>query len=254
MGMLFPAWARRHPVIGGVVFLFLGILIAWVIYFGWHVVSDIFIIKGGQSPTKLVEQRQFQATMSKYFSQATVTPEDLARINVSQGQPTLGDASAKVHIVGFFDFQCPFSKEVAPTLRAFMKTHASDAPFIFRDYPIRDVHPDAERVAVAARCVFLQGNQDAFWGYFDRLYASQDAQTDTNLRLFAQQAGVDLSAYDTCIANPNTLSDVQRSTSEAIAVGSEGTPTFFFNGVKVQGAMDAVSLETIFQEAKKKAL
>lgn len=251
--MLFPAWVRRHPVLGGVVFLFTGLILAWAVYFSWHVVDDVFIIRGGKSPTKIVQQQQFQATMAKYFSQATVTPEDLARINVSNGQPTLGDASAPVRVVGFFDFQCPFSKEAAPTVRAFMKNHAKDAYFIFRDYPIRDVHPDAERVAVAARCVYLQ-KPDAFWSYFDRLYASQDAQSDNNLRLFAQQAGVDLSAYDICIADPNTLADIQRSTSEAIAVGSEGTPTFYFNGVKVQGAMDADSLETIFQEAKKKSL
>lgn len=191
--------------------------------------------------------------MARYFSQATVTKEDLDRINVSAGQPTLGNPDAKVHIVAFVDYQCPFSKEVAPTMRSFMKHHQDDALFILRDYPIRDVHPDAERVSVAARCIYAQGKPDLFWSYFDRLFVSQNAQSPENLRLFAQQAGADLAAYDACIANPKTLADVQRSASEALAVGTEGTPTFFFNGVMVQGAMDPDSLETIFQEAKKKA-
>ena len=250
--MLLPAWVRRHPVVGGVVFFVCAVLISWIVFFGWHVVNDIFIIRTGKSPTKIAEQQQFQATMARYFSQATVTPEDLARIDVPAGQPTLGNPKANIHIVGFFDYQCPYSREVSPTIRAFMKVHANDAFFILRDYPIREVHPDAERVAVAARCVFLQGKSDAFWTYFDRLFSNQSAQAAEDLRLYAQQAGVDVTTYDTCIADPKTLSDVQRSASEAIAVGAEGTPTFFFNGVMVQGAMDPDSLETIFTEAKKR--
>lgn len=233
-------------------YVLVGALVLWAGYFSWHVVRDIFIIRGGNVPSEVAKQQRFQATIAKVISQTKVEPSDIARIESAADQPTLGNPKASVRIVEFIDYQCPFSKEVAPTVRAFMKTHVQDAYFILRDYPISDIHPDAERVSVAARCVFAQKNSDRFWMFVDRAFASQDKQQPEDLRLYAQQAGIDLAKYDACITDPNVLAGVRSSEQDAIAAGSEGTPTFFFNGVKIQGAMDPASLETIFQEMKKK--
>lgn len=233
--------------------ILVGLVVLWVGYFSWHVVRDIFIIRSGKSPTELAKQELFRSTIARVIAQTDVKPEDIARIESDGDHPTLGNPSAKVRIVEFVDYQCPFSKEVAPTIRAFMTAHANDAYYILRDYPIKDVHPDAERVAVSAQCVFAQRSASRFWTFFDRVFSSQEKQSASDLRLYAAQTGVDLPAYDVCISDPSVLTAIQKSAEDAIAAGAEGTPTFFFNGVKIQGAMDPASLESIFQEAKKKA-
>lgn len=225
---------------------------AWFLYFGWLVAQSVVLLKSGQNPQDVARQKQFQASIARTIKTTTVTAADLKRIEPSGEEPTLGNPSASVRIVEFLDYQCPFCREEAPTIRAFMAKHASDAFLILRDFPIADLHPDAERVAVAARCVFLQGDADRFWKFHDRLFASQEQQAAGDLRLYAQQLGVDLTRFDSCVASQEPLTHIQSSFADGTAAGVEGTPTFFFNGVKIQGAIDADSLETIFTETAKR--
>lgn len=250
-------WLRR-PLFWPAAFVVVALLV-WAGYFSWLVAHNVTLLKSGVNPLEEAKRTQFRASIAKTIKETQPTADGLARIEPSGPEPTLGNPKALVRIVEFVDYQCPFSKQVAPVMREFMSRHAADAFFVLRDFPILDLHPDAEAVSIAARCVFEQDSDarrtthDLFWRYYDRLFASQDAQSPDDLRLYAEQIGVDLAAYDLCLGEKKTLAHIRDSFADGVAAGIAGTPTFFFNGVKIQGAPDADSLEIIFQEAKKQA-
>lgn len=251
MALRLRDWFRR-PLFWAAAFIVLALL-AWSGYFSWLVARNVKLLKLGENPAEEAQRTRFRASIAKTIKETQPTSDGLARIEPSGPEPTLGNPNAPVRIIEFVDYQCPYSKEVASALRDFMRRHAADAFFVLRDFPILDLHPDAEAVAIAARCVFEQGNADRFWRYHDRLYASQDAQAANELRLYAEQLGVDLASYDACVSGQKTLAHVRESFADGVAAGMAGTPTFFFNGVKIQGAPDPDSFEIIFQEAKKQA-
>ncbi len=245
------ARAMRHRTMVVIFFVLLLPLMAWGVYLSVLVVKNVRVIQSGKNPQEIAKRKQFQASIAKTIAEHRVQDGDRSRIEGAGQEPTLGNPNAHVRIVEFVDYQCPFSSREALILREFMRRHSADALLILRDFPILELHPDAERVAISARCVFDQGNLDRFWRYHDRLYASQDAQSENDLRLFAEQNGADLDAYDGCVASARPLAHIRASFADGVASGVEGTPTFFFNGVKIQGAIDAESLEIIFEEAKK---
>lgn len=198
------------------------------------------------------QSSSFASDVKRLFASSIVSPANIKRLE--QGaHPTLGNPKAPVHIVEFVDYGCPYCQHVATTLRDFMSRHMDDVELIIRDFPVVDLHPDAQHAALAADCVFAQGNLDRYWRYYDRLFVSQAAESPSDLRTYAEQLGANMAAYDECIQDPATASDIQASIADGQALGVGGTPTFFFNGVKIQGEMDARSLETVVREAANQA-
>ncbi len=230
------------------------ICLAWFVYFVWVFSLQYAALKSGKPPRDVLREQMFQASIAASLVSAQSGAIDRVRIESSSDEPTLGNPKAKIKIVEFVDYQCPFSRQEAPTIRAFMERHRDDVFFILRDLPILELHPDAERVAIAARCVFAQKDHGHFWEFHDRLFASQEQQSASDLRMYAQQIGVDLSAFDRCVVAKTPLAHIRASFADGVAAGVRGTPTFFVNGVKIQGAADAASLDAVIEEVRKKSL
>lgn len=131
-----------------------------------------------------------------------------------------------------------------------MSKHSTDTRLIIRDFPITELHPDAEDAAVAADCVFRLA-PERYWDYHDRLFSDQAGQkTPDDLRVFATQLGLNMADFDSCVKFRVPLATIRQSEADGAAAGIEGTPTFFFNGVKVPGALDERTLELIVREAR----
>ncbi len=250
---MFQVWRtlRERPIMSiglGIAALFA----IWFLFFAWEFGKAVLLTRSGKGdPAAELRRRTFEASVGRVFGNAQVTSADLLRLE--QGKhPSFGRVTAPVHIVEFVDYGCPFCKQVAPTFRAFLQRHPDDVYAIIRDFPLTDLHPQAELAAIAARCIFAQDRPEVYWRYYDRLFASQDAQDEAALRLYALQSGATLSAYDVCVKAQKPLPDIKRSLEDGIAAGVSGTPTFFFNGVKVQGALDADAFEAFFKEAKQR--
>lgn len=237
-------------------------LIAWGVYFSVLVVHNTRLMKSGKLPTNAASAFATQASISRSLRAAQVTPEALKRIEPNAPEPTLGNSEAKIRMIEFVDYQCPFCKRVAPVIREFMQRNATEVFFILRDFPILELHPTAEEVAIAARCIFDQGthtrerqeNLERFWRAHDLLFADQTSQTPEDLRRIAARVGTDLVAFDACVATQSPLAHIRRSFADGVAAGIRGTPTFFMNGIKIQGAIDAESLERVFQEIQQSTL
>ncbi len=241
-------WYKRPLIIStlivGVIFLgFVGLVI-------YQIIRYYPLLKAGQDPIKIAREADFRAAVSKLFTSAIVTDQDMLRLESGQN-PTLGNPQAKVKIVEFIDWDCLFCKNSAPIARFFAEKHSSDVFLIIKDFPITDLHPRAERVALAARCVFKQSNAASYWRLHDLLFGAQGSRTDEDLSNLARQAGADMKKYEKCYSSNQELEAVRKSVQDGAALGVRGTPTFFFNGVKIQGDVDLKSLEIVVEEAVK---
>jgi protein-disulfide isomerase len=168
----------------------------------------------------------------------------------TQFQPALGTAGAPVAIVLFSDMQCPFCKGEAEMIRKnLIQNYPTQVRLYFKDYPLESLHPWAKAAAMAGRCVFQQ-NPDAFWDYFDYVYAHQEAITAVNLKDqalgWAKDAkGVDAMKLGACIDSKATQAEVEKEIGEAQALDVAGTPTMFVNGRRIPQTIEWPNLKII---------
>lgn len=162
--------------------------------------------------------------------------------------PAIGNASAPVQIVMFADFECPYCQKVFAEVKAMLALRSADVYFVYRDFPITDIHPGAFLAAEAAQCAH---DQDKFWPYHDKLYLNAGiTNTAESLKLFARQLNLDTTAFDRCLDNHVHEEEVRKDYEDALALGVTGTPTFFFNGNKVPGVITKAGFDQIIDYLK----
>ncbi|MDP2789819.1 MAG: thioredoxin domain-containing protein [bacterium] len=148
--------------------------------------------------------------------------------------PYLGPAEAKVIVVEFIDFQCPFCKQVYPMVRELAAQYGNRVKFILRDFPLNDIHPEAQAAAEASGCAFEQGN-DKFWAYHDKLYQNQELLNAATYTAIASQVNLNEQKFATCMSSGARKSEILGDLADGAAIGVTGTPTFFLNGYLVKG-------------------
>ena len=153
--------------------------------------------------------------------------------------PTKGPAGAKVTIVEYSDFQCPFCSRGYQTLEnQVLKEYGDRVKVVFKYFPLTSIHPWAEPAAVAAQCAYVQ-KPDAFWKVYDYLFQNQKDMNVQNLKekvIAAAGDSVDGAKLGTCIDKQETLAKVKADTQEGTTVGVNGTPAFIINGRLLSGA------------------
>jgi protein-disulfide isomerase len=185
--------------------------------------------------------------------------EVMKKIDVS-GRPTRGNVKAKVVVVNYDDFECPFCSRMHQTLFPdLLKEYGDRVTFLYKDYPLSEIHPWATHAAVNANCLATQ-NPDAYWDFADYIHANQkevnsektpDAQFGVLDRLTLAQGkkrNLDEPRLQACIkAQKDDV--VKASVKEGDALGVEATPTMFVNGEKVDGALPVAELRAILDRA-----
>ena len=155
--------------------------------------------------------------------------------------PTLGDHSAKVAIVEYSDYQCPFcgafEKRTMPLLKK-QYIDTGKVQFIYRDFPL-EFHPHAAGAAIAANCA---GEQHAYWRMHDKLFANQ-TQLGTKLYTdMAKQLHLDAKQFDTCLKDEKSKQQLSEATKQGEGVGVEGTPAFFVGRIEGDKLVEVKSL------------
>lgn len=172
-----------------------------------------------------------------------------------KNQPARGPADAKVTVVEYSDFQCPFCARVWETLeKEVLSQYGDKVRFVFKQMPLNQIHPWAEEAAIATECAYVQGN-DQFWIVYNGLFAKQSEITEENLpaKLEEMAAGsnIDVPKLKECLAAKQTLDAVKADMAEAAEVGVSSTPTFIINGRRLSGAQTAESFKQAIDDALK---
>jgi protein-disulfide isomerase len=154
-------------------------------------------------------------------------------VNVDATGPSRGPADAKVTVIEFSDYQCPFCKRAEPTVQALLQKYPTQVRLVYRHMPLDGLHPRARAAAIAAVCAEQQGK---FWEYHDALFQNQQALSDTDLDKYAADLGLDAGKFKTCRQDPATETRVNTDAAAARQAGLTGTPAFFVNGILISGA------------------
>jgi protein-disulfide isomerase len=156
-----------------------------------------------------------------------------------------GNPKAKLVIVEFSDFQCPFCGQVEATLKTVLAKYEGKVALAFRDMPIAQIHPFAQGAAEAARCA---GEQGKFWEYHDLLFSDQNGLDRNGLIAKAAKLQLDARQFDSCISTEKYKAQIQQDNQEGLRVGVSGTPGFFINGVFMSGAQPEAAFDKVIEE------
>ena len=184
-------------------------------------------------------------TSSTVARQAAQTPTSGVNV-VTKDDPSLGPADAKLTVVEFADFECPYSQEENSAVRRLADKYSSQVRFIYRDFPLTDIHPYAEKAAEAADCANAE-DPKTYWPYHDKLFANQNDLTEDALVSDAAQVGLDTKAFKACLDAGTFADEVATDEKDGAAAGVYGTPSFFFNGHRIDGAIPEDTFDKIIQ-------
>jgi protein-disulfide isomerase len=148
--------------------------------------------------------------------------------------PSFGGENAKVTIVEYSDFQCPFCAKGATILKDLKKKYGNKVKIAFKQYPL-PFHSQAKKAAVAALCANEQ-SADLFWKLHDSMFANQAALAPAKLKEAAKKLGADSAKFDKCLDDNKYIAQVEKDIQEGKEIGVKSTPTFFVNGKLVSGA------------------
>jgi protein-disulfide isomerase len=156
-----------------------------------------------------------------------------------------GNPKAKVMIVEFSDFQCPYCGGVQATLQSVLAKHPDTVALAYRDMPMSKIHPFARKAAEAARCA---GEQGKFWEYHDLLFADQSKLDQDGLMDKARTLKLDEQQFESCLSGEKFKAQIQQDSQDGMRAGVSGTPGFFINGIFMSGSQPESAFENLVQE------
>jgi Na+/H+ antiporter NhaA len=189
--------------------------------------------------------------MTRQFARTADTIVDLAAPVDPERDHIRGDDDAPVTLVEYGDFECPFCGRAEPVVRELVSEFGHDLRYVFRHLPLSDVHP---RALLAAEAAEAADDQGAFWEMHDLLFEHQDALEPRDLMGYAEELGLDMERFTDQLRRHEHAGRIASDVDDADLSGVSGTPTFFVNGMRHQGAYDIDTLTAAVRAAHRRAL
>jgi protein-disulfide isomerase len=180
---------------------------------------------------------------------AAPPPAAVRNVKVPDDSPAKGSKTAKVTIVEWSDFQCPFCGRVVPTLKQIEDTYSKEVRVVFRNQPL-PFHQNAKPAAEAAMAANEQGK---FWPMHDKLFANQQALDRASFEKYAQEIGLDMGKFKAALDSGKFRARVEADSAAGNEVGANGTPTFFINGREFVGAQPFEAFKAMIDDEIKHA-
>lgn len=191
---------------------------------------------------------KYQEEMELEAAQADLEERIKNPVKIDVGaSPVKGSESAKITIIEFSDFECPYCKEASEALEAVLKKYPNDVRLAFKHLPL-PFHSQATPAAVASLAAHKQGK---FWEYHDKLFGMQEELSSASFEKIAQELGLDLAKFKQDIASPELKKSVKEDADLAAELQIEGTPAIFVNGVQFSGVVPAEELSNIIERLMK---
>ena len=199
---------------------------------------------GGTCPPATTVAANASATLAAKVPEEEPVADDVERYRIPLEGPFRGAVNAKVNIVEFTDFQCPFCSRAAGTLQEVLKQYPGDVRLFFRNLPL-SFHADAALAAQAAMAAHAQGK---FWQMHDKLFEKQPFFKRENLDAYAVEIGLDAGRFKRDLDNQTWKGTVEADAALASQIGVVGTPNFFINGRPLRGALPIERFKEIIDD------
>jgi protein-disulfide isomerase len=181
---------------------------------------------------------------------------DLGAIKIRpifQEEHVWGNRNARVVILEYSDTECPFCKIFHNTMHQVMKQRGEKVAWVYKHYPITQLHSKSFHEAVAVECAAVQGGNEAFWKYIDEVYTRTESNNKLDpaeLPKIAKDISLDLVSFNDCLINEKTKEEVQADIDSGNRIRVNGTPTSFIlkNGKVVDTIGGALPLESVLQK------
>jgi protein-disulfide isomerase len=189
---------------------------------------------------ELKKEIQFiRQILSRSGSQPSQPTPAVAKVRIA-GNPVLGRQQAPVTIIEFSDYQCPFCKRFFETTLPALKAEYIDTGkvrYVFRDFPLDQIHPQARKAAEAAHCA---GDQGRYWEMHDLLFQNQQALHIEKLGSYARSLQMVPATFDACLEKGKYATEVQKDLEDGLAAGVRGTPAFFVGTTRPDDTIEGV--------------
>lgn len=168
-----------------------------------------------------------------------------------------GDRNADVTIIEYSDMECPYCKQFHATMRQIFAEYSDRVAWVYRHFPIQNIHPKAVREAVASECVAELGNEDKFWSFLDKFYDVTPSNNETDLSILptmAKELGIKETDFNTCLDSGKYDARINAQFNEGLATGGTGTPwslvvTKSGRILSINGAQDYAVVKQIIETA-----
>lgn len=154
---------------------------------------------------------------------------------------------AKVVMVEYSDYECPFCSRHHPTLEAMVNEFGDDIAWVYRHFPLTSIHTQAMPAAVAAECAGELGGNEAFWLMTDALFENQTALGQATFERLAKDLGLNEKKFLSCLTSGDALAKINAQQAGGASAGVTGTPGTFINGQLVPGAVPEEQIRSIIQ-------
>jgi protein-disulfide isomerase len=211
-------------------------------------VALVFLARPGRVDTPSLIAADTVQTVARApgADDSPAAPEVVSSLPIA-GAPSRGPAGASITIVEFADFECPFCARAEVTLHALERRHPGDVRVVYKNLPLR-MHPHARLAAKAALAAEAQGR---FWEFHDRLYAHGGGAPDRAvLERIAADLRLDGERFSRDLDDPALEARVAADERDAAALGVEGTPTFYVNGRRINGAFPLAVFEAAIAKGR----
>ena len=156
-----------------------------------------------------------------------------------------GPENAAVTFTIYSDFECPYCQAAEGTVTELMSEYQGQVRFSFKEYPLTEVHPYAEKAAEAAECALDQGK---FWEMHDLMFANQNALDTASLKNYAQKLGMNSTQFGSCLDSGIKAAAVAADEQNGTAAGVRATPTFFVNSQKIEGGVPLAQFKAVIDQ------
>lgn len=191
-----------------------------------------------------MNEQEFKQSLSLKYA-VTYNFEKSEKVSVeSKNNPSLGPEDAKVTIIEFSDFECPFCQRSQGINKALREKYNGKIRWVFRDFPL-SFHPNAMFAHIAANCANQQGK---YWEVFDLLFQNTGSLDKDSVLKLAESRNLDMKKFKECSEDSSVMAEIQKDIADGQEVGVSGTPAFFINGIMVEGAQPMESFVKIIEQ------
>jgi len=170
--------------------------------------------------------------------------ENFLQVPINESDHHIGPLNAPLVMLCYADFECPYSAVAATVFNRLTFEYGQEICYVFRHFPLRGIHPDAEFAAVAAEAAHLQKQ---FWHFSKLLFEHQDDLNMERMDLIATRLTMDLDQFHHDMGRPELLQKIDEQQRGGYLSGVEGTPTIFINNLKYEGATSYWSFREIIE-------